>query len=335
MRTNLSQVLLALGALLCTTPLSLADEPVSSELDRRLAALSQDQPAVPGVQQVAYLSEIATNDEPLPTMMAPMPGGTAEPSVDCGSECCYVSDCGCQPSVCDRYPEVCSRQPQRGMYYTEAQLMLLRAHVLEESLGKLSEKYEFTPRFIAGYEGASGLGARARYWTYGRTTPILNDEDDLRLEFEVIDVEGTSRFHSERADLVLACGFRWVNADIEVDDESVSSDMPGITVAADVRTRLCGGYRPRWSGVAGARFSILGADWEGDDGGLIAPTRDDNLVVTELYGGFEYLCQFRNSDLFARLVLETQNWRSDALGESADTDSLGFFGPGIHVGATF
>ena len=152
---------------------------------------------------------------------------------------------------------------------------------------------------------------------------------------EVIDLEGTSRLRSERAALVLACGFRWVNADIEVDDESVSSDMPGITVAADVRTRLCGGYRPRWSGVAGARFSILGADWEGDDGGLIEPTRDDNLVVTELYGGFEYLCQFRNSDLFARLVMETQNWRSDALGESADTDSLGFFGPGIHVGTTF
>ena len=335
MRTSFSRTLLAVGMLLSTMSLARAVELGSAELDRRLAGLSQNQSLVPGVRQVAYLSEIEANEEQLPSMMAPIPGEVDEPGVDSSNECYYVSDCCCPPSVCDCQPDVCDCPPQRGMYYTEAQLMFLRAHLLEEALGKLSEKYEFTPRFIVGYEAASGLGARARYWSYGRTTPILNDDDDLRLEFDVIDVEGTSRFRTERADLVMACGFRWVNADIEVDDESVSSDMPGITVAADVRTWFCKSCRSQWSGVAGARFSILGADWEGDNGGLIQETRDDNLVVTELYGGFEYLCQFCYYDLYARLVLETQNWRSDALGESSDSDSLGFFGPGVHVGATF
>jgi hypothetical protein len=281
-------------------------------------------------------------EEPLPSGEMLMPGyaPTAEqvyePMAGYGDDCYCSDDYCCQPHAVCCQPNTGCAEPSTGMFYTEAQLMFLRAHVLEESLGKLSETYEFTPRFIAGYEAASGLGARARYWTYGRTTANLDDEDDaLRLDFDVIDVEGTSRFRTERADLVLAAGFRWLSADTELDDESVSSDGPGLTVAADVRTLLCQRCRSQWSGIAGARWSILGADWEGDDDGFIEPTRDDNIVVQELYGGFEYLCCYRKCNLYARAVFEVQNWRSDALGESADTDSIGFVGPGIHVGATY
>jgi hypothetical protein len=222
------------------------------------------------------------------------------------------------------------------MYYAEAQLMFLRAHVLENSLGKLSEKYEFSPRFTFGYESASGFGARTRYWTYGRTTPSLEATgSDLDLDFDVYDFEGTARFCTERADLVLASGFRWVNADIDVDDQEATSDMPGITLAGDGRIWLCRGCRSQWSALGGARWSILGADWEGDGNALVQPTRDDNIVVQEIYGGFEYLRHYDIYNLYVRLIFEVQNWQSDALAETGDTESLGFLGPGIHAGATF
>ena len=36
----------------------------------------------------------------------------------------------------------------------------------------------------------------------------------------------------------------------------------------------------------------------------------------------------------ARFAFEMQNWHSDALAQSS-TDSIGFIGPGVHVGAEF
>ncbi|MEX0610970.1 MAG: hypothetical protein WD229_02515 [Pirellulales bacterium] len=320
MRTSLTRTLIAVGALVCTTPVLAAGDLGFSDPDPQLSGTSQNESAVPGVQQLAYLSEIEANEEQLPPGVAPMPEQMYGPVTG------YGEGGYCEPCY----------QPDAGMYYAEAQVMFLRAHVLEESLGKLSEKYEFTPRLILGYESPSGLGGRVRYWTYGRTTPNLDDpDDDLRLEFDVIDFEGTSRFRTTHTELVVAGGFRWAHIDTELDDESVDSNMPGITFAGDLRSTLCRGCRSQWSGICGARWSLLGGDWEGDANGYIEPTRDDNVVVQEIYGGFEYLCHYSNYDLFARIIFEVQNWRSDALGESADTDSIGFIGPSVHVGAAF
>ena len=339
MRTDATRTLFAIGTLLCTTSMAAANDVGYSNLERSLPGRPQGQSEVPGVRQVDYLSEVDAYQE-LPSDAAAMPQQAHEMYHHGHQpmEWCTDGGCGGCPHCCQPdggYQPDASYQPKKGMFYSEAQLMFLRAHVLEESLGKLSEKYEFTPRFILGYESPSGWGARARYWTYGRTTQILNDDDSLRLDFDVIDVEGTTRFSTDRADLLLACGFRWVNADIEVDDESVSASMPGLTVAADVRTRICGGCRSQWSGIAGARWSILGCDWEGDDDALIEPTSDDNVLVQELYGGVEYVCHYRKCDLYARLVFEVQNWHSDALAQSGGTDSIGFVGPGVHAGATY
>jgi hypothetical protein len=238
------------------------------------------------------------------------------------------------------------------MWYAETQIMFLRAHVSEEAIGKLSETYEISPRFIMGYETCSGIGARARYWSYNETTENRDlPNADLELDWNVYDVEGTARFRTDRADLVVACGFRWTDASLEINEASISSDMPGITLAADARAWICQSCKSQWSAVAGARWSILGADWEGEtnttgNGPAAVEWRDDNIVVQELYGGFEYLRYYGHCNVFARIVLEAQNWRSDTLGSNnigfggqQQTDyslkSLGFFGPGIHVGATY
>ena len=237
------------------------------------------------------------------------------------------------------------------MFYGEAQLMFVRAHVAEEVVGKLSESHEFSPRFIFGYETCTGIGARARYWMYDDEVSILGQNSELGLNWDVVDVEGTARFRTDRADLVVACGFRWADATIEQDQFSISSDMPGLTLALDGRAWICQSCVSQWSAVCGARWSILGGDWEGETPNGTAPPaavawRDDNIVVQELYGGIEYLRYYGHWNVFARFVFEAQNWRSDALGTNdvgiggnPQTDyslkSIGFLGPGVHIGATY
>jgi hypothetical protein len=222
-----------------------------------------------------------------------------------------------------------------GSYYAEVDMLFLRSHMMEDTVGKLSETYEFTPRFILGYETAEGVGARARYFTYGRETTVLNAPENIRFEFDVFDVEATAKFQSCRNELVVAGGFRFASWDTDWDGEEVGIDAPGITVAADFRTMACGDCRTQWAVVGGARWSALGGDWEGSDFGLVEPLRDDNIVVQELYGGVEYSCHYCNYVMWARLVFEMQNWHSDVLSQSAGADSLTLLGPGIHVGMGF
>src|SRR5690606_7807168 len=139
---------------------------------------------------------------------------------------------------------------------------------------------------------------------------------------------------SKRADLVLAGGFRWANFKVEDDSDEADASLPGITFAADGRVLLCGGCRSQWSGVAGARWSLLGGDWEGDNA-LIEETFDDNVNVQEIYGGVEYVCHHGSCSMFARAVFEIQNWHSDAMGESSPTDSISFIGPALHGGIAY
>jgi hypothetical protein len=243
-----------------------------------------------------------------------------------GNECCGCEDC-CNDDSC-------------GANFVEIDNMFMRAHVNDDVVGKLREKYEYTPRIVLGYEGAGGVGARIRYWAYTHTTSAVDappNNRSLRFNFDVVDFEGTSRFSSKRADLVIAAGFRWANLEANQDlSNKVYGNMPGITFAADGRAALSNACDPRWFAVCGARWSMLGGDWKGDQSNsFIEATRDDNINVNELYGGFEYVRHGSNVDTFARIVFEMQNWRSDALANNSDTDSFSFVGPGIQVGGSF
>lgn len=230
----------------------------------------------------------------------------------------------------------CGDSRQATTYYAEMQVMFLRPHMLEEAVGKLSEKYEFSPRFILGYEGPAGMGGRVRYWTFGRTTPNLTEpEDPLRLKFDIIDLEGTYRLGTSRVELEVGGGFRWATMEAHVGDDSIGAEMPGITFSADARGLICRDCCSAWTAVAGARWAILGGDWQGDDLAFLESNRDDNMFTHEFYGGFEYTRHFGQYDLFARFVFEVQNWHSDNMSQTGTTDSISFVGPGLHIGAAY
>jgi hypothetical protein len=343
------RTLLALGAMLSLPSLITANELGFANLEgQRPGAQPRNAPAS-GVRQVAHLSEISAGEEAMPGIYGDpfanesYPGMESYPRMyeqggtgSCGCGSCGCGDSYCGKSYCGDYGDS-GYQSNAGMYYAEVQSMFLRAHVSDQVVGKLSEKYEYSPRFILGYEAPSGLGARARYWTYGRTTEILDSTvDDIRFDFDVVDLEGTSRFCTSHADLVISGGFRWANVEItQDDDDDIDSSMPGITFAADLRSAICRGCRTEWAAVFGARWSLLGCDWEGDGNDFIQETRDDNVVAHEIYGGVEFLCHRCGYDLYARLIFEVQNWRSDALDTTSPVDSIGFVGPAVHAGLTF
>jgi hypothetical protein len=258
-----------------------------------------------------------------------------------GGEDLTICDCA-EPTcgdVCENPPAciTCNDQRARRRINADVELMALRAHFGEEAVGKLAEKYELSERFVLGLENPTGTGGRIRYWTYDRTTPNLQGGTDIRFDFDVVDFEGTSHIRIKNFDIVIAGGARWADIKIDTDGGRSRNDMPGATVAADLTGLICRDCNLglEWRSVTGIRWSIFGGDWEGGATGLIEPTRDDNIIVQEIYGGVECVCHRCGHDMYARLVMEAQNWRSDALGENTDVDSLGFIGPGLNLGMNF
>jgi hypothetical protein len=208
-----------------------------------------------------------------------------------------------------------------------------RAHLNSSVAGKLSEKYEFSPRVILGFRDTGDLDGRVRLWHYGRDTSALGN-GPIRVEFDVLDVEGTHLFAGRRSEVNLSAGLRLAGIDItDNDGDTAGADLLGMTFAAEGRTRLCSFHGGLVSWVYGGRVSILGGDWGAETGSDFLPglTQDDNLVVHELLTGIDYAVRHGNYDLHARLGFEMQNWHSDAL----SPDSIGLIGPGFQFGAEF
>jgi hypothetical protein len=160
----------------------------------------------------------------------------------------------------------------------------------------------------------------------------------MRFEFDVLDVEATTRLQGRRSDVVLAGGLRLADLDINVNLPgqeqplafATGTDLIGVTLAADVQTRIFSGQLGQWGVVYGGRLSLLGGDWGGN-----LPLRDDNVLVHELYGGVEYMYCFRSFDVHARVTAEWQNWHSDVLAGTGFFESIGFFGPSCQIGIDF
>jgi hypothetical protein len=226
---------------------------------------------------------------------------------------------------------------QRAHFSGDVEFMFLRPRINEEAVGKLSETYQFSPRFVLEARNGGNLDGRVRYWHYGRDTETL-DGDEIRLEFDVLDIEAVHRLEGRRSQVALAAGIRLAHLQLTDDsDEKSGSDLIGLTMAADGLTQLAcfsGGYCG-W--VYGGRFSILGGDWGGDDNSVFIDhqIRDDNVLVSELYAGMEVARRCRNVNVGGRVVFELQNWRSDALSDDAEIESIGFLGPALQIGAEF
>lgn len=323
MKIQLPTMLLALmGMLLCGNAQA-SDQMRYSGLEQRLAALEAQVAAQQGVHSASY---------------------NHEEGADASASACGCSDCNnglCfQPSCCGN----------DGGAYATFEFLWMRPHVSEDWIGKLSESHHLSTRTVLGYENCCGVGARARYWEFDHDIRVL-DPGTLGMNVEVLDLEVTNRLSFRSTDLLLGGGFRYAYWKLtDSDGAPVAIDAYGLTLAADGRTPLCTYCNNRWSFVYGARWSLLGGDWRGDNDIINTifqdQVRDDNLVVTELYAGVEYLFCYCGYNLFARSLVEMQNWESDVLSEPGigtsqgpglvgSTDSIGFVGIGLQLGVGF
>jgi hypothetical protein len=154
---------------------------------------------------------------------------------------------------------------------------------------------------------------------------------------DVLDIEATNLLASPRLEVLMGGGLRLAGIDVtDAFNRAAGADLLGMTAFAEGRTPLCTFQDGRIAWVFGGRLSILGGDWGGDafnnfTGGSF---QDDNLVVHELHAGVVYGVRQNEYDFHARLGFEMQNWHSDALSQTG-SDSIGFLGPGIQVGAAF
>jgi hypothetical protein len=270
-----------------------------------------------------------------------MPGGTMPggPMIEA-----YPSDYGPYPAYGQNmgfvqpFGQPVNQPPRvRPHIYGDVEINFLRAHVNEEVFGKLSEKYEFSPRFVIGFTDVGTLSGRVRYWIYGRGTNGLSDDDDVHIDFDVWDVEATHLISGKRSEVMLAAGVRFANIEItDNETDAAGADLVGLTLAGDGWTPLFTCEQGCFGWTYGGRFSILAGDWAGDDDSAVLDerVRDDNVLVHELYAGVGFTKCCRGMDLNARLVFEMQNWHSDVLSDTAD-GTIGFVGPGVHVGAEF
>jgi hypothetical protein len=246
----------------------------------------------------------------------------------CGDRTCFERESPCSSS--------CDDEANGRRISADVEFMALRTHFSEQVVGKLGERYELSERITVGVERPTGIGGRIRYWSYDRTTPNLSGGSSLRADFDVVDFEGTVHFGTPNFDLLLTSGVRWADIKIDIDAGRCRNDMPGGSFGLDLRGLICNDCENGlvWRSVSGARFSIFGGDWELSDG-LIGATRDDNLTVVEIYGGVECTGFYHGHEVYTRLVFESQNWRSDALGAATGIDSMSFIGPGLNLGVHY
>jgi hypothetical protein len=275
-----------------------------------------------------------------PMLASPHLSGPAFPQFGGDAAC---AKCGqyhlspeCGPAFAGPGMPLIPEPPQLCRYYGSAEVSLLRTHIGESAHGKLSEKYEVSPRITIGFNETDKIDGRVRYWHYSQDTPILGG-GRIDVEMDVLDVEATNLWGTPRFEVLMGGGLRMAGIDVtDANNDAAGADLLGMTIFAEGRTPLCNYQDGRIAWVFGGRLSILGGDWGGDAGNNFTggSYQDDNLVVHELHAGVVYGVRRFDYDFHARLGFEIQNWHSDALSQTGG-DSIGFLGPGFQVGAGF
>ncbi|MBW3596337.1 MAG: hypothetical protein KY475_03570 [Planctomycetes bacterium] len=203
---------------------------------------------------------------------------------------------GCNGCACNPCPSCC----RTSGLYGGAEALWIKPHFQDESAfvidgSRLDEvvpfdyDFEASPRFWLGYVGCSGLGARARYWTFdGDSTAsgVFVDDgeafafsagDVLRrrlaagpgdaafaqhdLELETIDLEATQQFNRANLMMLAGAGLRYVRVEQDYlvqftdplgpqDSLLHNHDFEGIGPTAALEL---------WRPIGGYGFSLYGA----------------------------------------------------------------------------
>ena len=176
-----------------------------------------------------------------------------------------------------------------------------------------------------GYQGSSGLGARARWWQYDERSS--NPASDFsRFKFETMDFEATQAFTLGNMQGLVSGGLRL--AEYREEDGGLQSSTPsayGLVAGVELRRPV---YN-KFSLFGTARQSIM-FDNQLLDGGL-TPERNVTFTTSELNLGVEYATPLMNTglDVFGRVAAQAQYWNGMS---DTDSEAAGLFGAALTLG---
>lgn len=236
--------------------------------------------------------------------------------------CC---DVGCNPCG-----DPCSNGCCCGGLVTDLELTFLRYFKeggVHDYAGLPAETdYQFAPRFVLGYVGASGLGFRTRYWELDTaTTSVIGNPcgvNAYNIDFELFQEYRLGRDTT----VELALGLRYAELwEDSIDLLAIPDPLLGIgsfsgfggTMAAEAKRAVLMG-----NVYARARLSLLMGDAgvreiNLNTGAALTSSADDcTATQTELAIGYEICRSTRYGVVTLRSGVEWQNWANMAVAEA-------------------
>ncbi len=208
-------------------------------------------------------------------------------------------------------------------FYSGTEISLVKPHHTEGQF----RAYGYDPAYLGflGYQTATGLGFRARWWHYGENSsnPGISRYDRLRMSY--VDLEATQAFRLGMLSGRLSGGLRLLRyKETSGTTELKVPSAYGLVVGAEASRPLAGGFRLFGEG----RHAIL-FDGRWNDGSYLG--RNITLTTSELKGGIEYAHAIGDSGLsvYARAAATAQYW--DGMSDG-DTESVGLWGAAFTIG---
>jgi hypothetical protein len=216
--------------------------------------------------------------------------------------------------------------------------------------GTFSDDPDDALRALVGWESASGLGVRGRFWEYengGVIDPDYQFSPDWRIDATRFDLDVYRRFQFHRGSI--AAGANLATVDLNIDGfrpGNASYDATGLGVFVDGRHTLYESDRVAFALIGRGRWSQLMGKHSYDttvydlainpdfydvyEVPTVVQVRDDaDLQIAEAAAGLEVVRKFRHAALALQCAVEVQNWRLNA------GDELSFVGSTFSVGLQY
>ncbi len=207
------------------------------------------------------------------------------------------------------------------------------------------DDYGFGHRFVVGYDGGSGLGARFRYWFYNHGHDFVASPPaaaavagSVGIDLDVLDLELTLDEQLRNWNLMLSGGFRYGRAGLSGLNPGGSElffEGVGPTVAIEARRKF--GDRGLHL-IGNFRVALLYGDWNNYlNGATPAKVEDEITTVFENQLGVGFTRDLGFATVTLRTVWETQFWLNDTLADESNGigSNLTFAGPTSSVELRF
>ena len=251
----------------------------------------------------------------------------------CDSCCTGEASCGC--ATCCKTS--CCASPA---WFVGYELTVLQAYVSEYGAGlaagvpAFNNEYGFGHRLTAGYDGGSGMGARARYWFYNHGHDVVPAAvGSLGIDMDVFDVEVTLYEQLRNWNLMITGGARYGRAEFggaPFFPTLQTAYFEGVGPTASLETTREFGDRGLYF-IGNARASILFGDIHITG---LPQFEDDTTTILESQLGVGMKRELGRATLNLRTVWETQVWLNNTFTTLIGSD-LGFGGPSSSIELRF